>query len=199
MSMVVSSIEVYKKESLGLLLGRVSNGSYIVTDVVPYQSAKRDYEYVSIGHRRKGRVDSILRFLSRSRLIGDFHSHPDREAVLSSHDRSELLELENDFVSIVLSVRKLKQMKRWRRNADESISGTIGRNFFVKLAAYRVNNKGRIVPVRIRCSYLRDINKKLVEYRKLKKKLDKIKKQKRRKDKIKKLTEKRLKKYLGEV
>lgn len=196
-SMVVSCIEVYKKEALGLLLGRIENGNYVITDAVSYQSAKRDYEYVSIDVKRQKRVDNALRFLTKSRVVGDFHSHPDYIGKLSKHDKQELLEAEDGFVSITLVVKKTKTLKLWKRNADESTSGTIGNNFFVKITAFHVNNKGRIVPVRIKCDSFKDINKRMRDYRKLRKRLTEIEKQRRKKGKIKQLAEKRLRGYTG--
>jgi len=195
--MVVSCIEVYKKEALGLLLGRASGDEYVVTDAVPYQSAKRDYEYVSISPKKENRVNNVLKFISSSRLVGDFHSHPDWHARLSRHDKKELFEAGNHFVSITIVVKASKQLKPWRRNSDESVSGTISKNFFVKMTAFAINGNGKIAPVRIKCDYLRSINRKMSDYRRLQLRLSEIEREKREQEKVRRLTEKRLKEYFG--
>ena len=45
-NMLVSSLEVYKKEAYGVLLGKRAGGDYIVRQAFTYQSARRHYDWV---------------------------------------------------------------------------------------------------------------------------------------------------------
>ena len=90
--MVTNAIEVYKKETFGLLIGKKHKKHYHITDTIAFQTAKRDYEWVNIkGHRIK-RINHALSHLTENQVIGDFHSHPEGPHKLSGADKEDLLE-----------------------------------------------------------------------------------------------------------
>ena len=80
---------------------------------------------------------------------------------------------------------------------DESVSGAVGNSFFVKIKVYRVNNKEKIVPVRIKSECFKEINKRMRDYKKIRKKLGKIEKHRKKREKMKRMVEKRLRSYIG--
>ena len=87
---VTSSIEVYKKETYGLLLGQKHKKHYMVYDVINFQTAKRGYESVNVSTLRINRVNFVLANLTSLRAIGDFHTHPDFPSRLSNPDKIDV-------------------------------------------------------------------------------------------------------------
>ena len=164
--MVASSLEVYKKESFGLLIGEVHKKHYLVLNTYTYQAAQRDYESVSITPQKKNRIDTSLRFFTPSKIIGDFHSHPDGPGFLSACDKIDTLSGKTE-LTILVSVYKARSRHKWKTNKDLSVSGSIGNTYFIKIFAFEADKKGKKVnPIKIVCPYLKKINKlKLFEKR----------------------------------
>ena len=115
MSLILSSIEVFSRETFGILLGTKSGKSYHITRAVPYLTAKRDYEYTSIDALREKRINSILAFLTTHKVIGDYHSHPNGPEVLSRHDKKELMAMHEDHLAMLVVITRIKPSQKNRR------------------------------------------------------------------------------------
>jgi hypothetical protein len=75
-ALLISTIEVYKRECFGLLLGyRDSNNIYIVDHAISYQTANRRHTSVEKNGRASRRMNKFLANLPHLSVIGDFHSH----------------------------------------------------------------------------------------------------------------------------
>ena len=72
MGLILSSIEVYKRECLGILLGYKLEDRFIVEYSIAYQSAKRMRNGVSSNHLRHTRIEKVLSRFDRLELLGDF-------------------------------------------------------------------------------------------------------------------------------
>ena len=157
-SMVTSCLEVYKKESYGVLLGTSYNGHSIVRHSVNYQSAKRTYDYVDVHPQRENKIARALKYISTNKLVGDFHSHSDYPDGLSSHDKKDLLAKGNKWVSMLFVIWDTNKKTPWSYNRKEKyLSGSVGNRFFMKMHAYK-NIEGRIEKVRIECPYVKRVN-----------------------------------------
>lgn len=162
MGIITSCIEVYKKEAYGLLLGIRSNGSYILRNSINYQSAERDYNKIVIEKHRENRINGSIGFLSNQKIIGDFHSHADSYERLSRTDKKDLIESKSNLASLLIIIRKTNKKTKWTNNGGRAISGSIGRNFFVKILAYKYDlKKKKIVKLNIKCPYIKKLNKNL--------------------------------------
>jgi hypothetical protein len=76
LSIVSSSIETFKKETIGYLIGVKGENKYVVEYAIPYQTAESGFAHVTVDLKRVERVNSILRLLSEGlEYIGEFHSH----------------------------------------------------------------------------------------------------------------------------
>ncbi|MFC2143139.1 Mov34/MPN/PAD-1 family protein [Candidatus Aenigmatarchaeota archaeon] len=190
-NMVVSSIEVYKKEAFGFLLGRRQRGNYIVDHAVIFQSAKRDYEYIALDSHRQNRINKTLRFLVNQKYVGEFHSHADFPEKLSKTDIREMKKIGEGIVSLLVVVKKSRQFYKWIYNARErSISGTVG-DYFVKVMAFEYYGE-KIEKLPIACPHIKQINKIRKIYEKIQKNLDKADKQKKHAMRTKKRLKKKL-------
>ena len=75
-ALLISAIEVYKKECYGILLGyRDSSNSYVIEHAISYQTANRRHGSVERNHRASKRIHKFLDNLPHLSMIGDFHSH----------------------------------------------------------------------------------------------------------------------------
>lgn len=157
--MIIASLEVYKKECFGLLLGEVHKHHYLVTDTYYFQDAKRSYDGVDVNQIRMNRVDKLLNFLSTDKVIGDFHSHPNGPMVLSGFDKYEVLHGETSLAMLV-GIWPMKKEQPWKVHDDYSISGTIAGRYFVRIRAFEADKKAnRIYHIRIVCRCLKKMNK----------------------------------------
>ncbi len=153
-NMLVSSIEVYKKEALGILLGIKRGKNYHIRYAVNFQKAKRGYESIDIDDRTEKRINSLLGRVSKYRLMGDFHSHPDGPYKLSLTDKKDMRDKSTD-VSILVVVKKGKKPKKWtyvNRQLQGSVDG-----YYVTIQGYE-HSKGKIRKIPVKAPYVKNLN-----------------------------------------
>lgn len=142
-SMVLSAIEVFHLETLGLLLGMRGEGKFIVEYAIPYQTAQKQKTWVSPNERRASRVKKIISILPVD-LIGDFHSHTEigdkRATVVPSGD--DIADMDKDLVYIIIALNESEKAVKWRKNKDGSISGTLG-GYHIRMIAHECDTRGR--------------------------------------------------------
>jgi len=167
-NMLVSSLEVYKKEAYGVLLGKRMGNDYIVRQAFTYQSARRHYDWVVMDPKRRNRIDLLLRHLMRNQFIGDYHSHIDWPSHLSEEDKREMREEEIP-LSLLLLVKDASRRSKWRFLAsDRSLTGTVADRYFVKLYAFEYDPEvGRIRKLRVRCPFVKRLNRKVGELQRM--------------------------------
>lgn len=170
LSLILSSIEVYKRETFGIILGTKKGKVVRVMRAIPYLTAKRDYEYTSINIHRERRINSALAFLTAQKILGDYHSHPEGPDLLGKHDRKELMKMNEEYVAILVSVKKIRpaqKSKKWKNNQrDLSICGPIANKYFIKVYSFiHEKKKDRIIKIRARSTSIQTFNKKLKKYK----------------------------------
>jgi len=167
-NMLVSSLEVYKKEAYGVLLGKRAGGDYIVRQAFTYQSARRHYDWVVMDPKRRNRIDLLLHHLMRNQFIGDYHSHVDWPSHLSDEDKREMRDEEIP-LSLLLLVKDASRRSKWRFLAsDYSLTGTVADRYFVKLYAFGYEPEtGRIKKLRVRCPFVKRLNRKVGELQRM--------------------------------
>jgi proteasome lid subunit RPN8/RPN11 len=137
--LLVSAIEVYKKESYGLLLGHRDGQNFFVAHAVACQSAERHATWVKAREKSYARVINFFQQLPTLSLIGDFHSHPEHEIAQSSEDVASMA---RGRVYVTVEIRDKAKDKYWSYNEDGTISGTTDA-WFIKIAAYALDPKTR--------------------------------------------------------
>src|SRR3990167_2779569 len=75
MGMVLSTVEVYKKECFGLLLGYRTAEKYVVEHAIPYQSVKRGHNFAELRSDKWQLMQEVLKHFPRLDVLGDYHSH----------------------------------------------------------------------------------------------------------------------------
>ncbi|MBI4173810.1 MAG: Mov34/MPN/PAD-1 family protein [Candidatus Aenigmarchaeota archaeon] len=157
--MVTSSIEVYKKEAIGLILGQKHKKHYLAKDAINFQSAKRGYVSVDVPQARINRLNYVLGRLTDSRVIGDFHSHPDFPETLSSTDKEDL-KVSGLTLTVLTVVRKAGRKGHDWHIKDKALSGFVGNRYHVKLLAFEYDKKaGKFFRIKIVCPHLKKLNR----------------------------------------
>jgi len=157
-NILTSCLEVYKKESYGVLMGKAFNGHSVVSQSVNFQSAKRTYDLVDVHPKREKRMIRTLNYLTNHKLVGDFHSHSDYPDRLSKYDKEDLLGKADKWVSMLLVIKNTNKSMPWVYNKQgKHLSGSVSNKYFVKIHAYK-NVEGRIMKIPIECNYVDKLN-----------------------------------------
>jgi proteasome lid subunit RPN8/RPN11 len=137
MGLLLSSAEVFKKESLGYLLGYRLHDRFIIEYAFSLQTAKRKRRGVILHHRDKMKIEPILSKFVKLQIVGDFHSHTPYgdEKGIPIPSTEDVNGMEKDNLYIIIAINELNSTKSWKENRDGSISGSMG-NFFFKISAY---------------------------------------------------------------
>lgn len=143
-SMVLSAIEVYHFETLGLLLGWKGGDKFIIEYAIPFQTAEKAKTWVSPNERRASRVREIVHLIPVD-VIGDYHSHTefgdDKARPIPSGD--DIADMEEGNIYIIIALNECHRKSEWKNNTDGSISGTLG-GYQIRLAAHEYVNRGRL-------------------------------------------------------
>ncbi len=137
MGMVLSCVEVYKKECFGLLLGYRTPEKYIVEHAIAYQSVRRGHNWAELRSDKWKVLQEMLRNFPRLDVLGDFHSHTMYRDVKAqvSLSREDIDYMDPDDLQIVIAVNQNRRSRAWSLNSDRTISGSIDK-FYFKIAAY---------------------------------------------------------------
>lgn len=151
--LLVSTIEVYRRECFGILLGQSTPGRALVEFVVPYQTANRKFREVHVDLMRSQRVEEAVRSTSRWECLGDYHSHPMYGTVrttttLSKVDRKFF---KDENVAIVVAINDSARKQRWHYVKGGGVSGTID-GYNIRIAGYYKAN-GNVERSPIHCPY----------------------------------------------
>jgi len=161
-ALLISPIEVYKKECFGLLLGyRDSSNIYIVEHAISYQTANRRHTSVEKNGRASRRINRFLANLPHLSLIGDFHSHTgwgDLKGVgnLSSQD---IYDMAPENLYIIITANDKRRSSAWQYNGDGALSGTVDEYHF-KIGGYYLDEFSRAKRSNIFCPYAIGFNAK---------------------------------------
>lgn len=135
--LLVSTIEVYRRECFGILLGHSTPDRVFVEFAVPYQTANRKYREVHIDWKRSQRVEDAVRSTTRWECVGDFHSHskfgPSRATTqLSKEDKQHFTD---GTVGIVVAVNDILKPRPWGYVKGGTLSGSVN-GYSIRIAAY---------------------------------------------------------------
>ena len=154
LGLVLSSIEVYKLECLGLLFGYRMNGGFAIEYAIPYQAADRTHAEVDIRSKYSRRLRTALTALQKWELIGDFHSHPqygNSKGNVSPSD-ADISDIDENSIFVIVAINDRKRQQYFEVNKDGTISGVLG-DHHIKIACFYKENKKRIRRVHLTCQF----------------------------------------------
>ncbi|MDI6840331.1 MAG: Mov34/MPN/PAD-1 family protein [bacterium] len=151
LAMLLSCIEVYRHETIGLLLGYEGKNAFIVEYAIPYQTAVKGYSWVAPKSQASERMVKILEHMPIN-VIGDFHSHTQwgdfkGKPIPSGED---IADMEFNKVHIIVAVNDKEKEECWHHREDGVIVGSIS-DYAVELGAHILVDNYKSKPVRLIC------------------------------------------------
>lgn len=144
MGMVLSTVEVYKKECFGLLLGYRTAEKYVVEHAIPYQSVKRGHNFAELRSDKWRLMQEVLKHFQRLDVLGDYHSHTmygDVRAEVSL-SREDIEYMDPNDLQVVIAINENRRSRGWTVNTDRTMSGSLDRYHFKIAAYYDANRAG---------------------------------------------------------
>ena len=127
LSIVLSSAEVYRRESYGLLFGYSLPGKTIIEGAIAYQTAERRFSEVSLFERQNRIIQRVIARFPKYEYLGEFHSHADyrgREAESGLTD-ADLESMTEGEIALVVAINPRRRTVPWSTNRDGRLSGTL--------------------------------------------------------------------------
>ncbi|MBI5025170.1 MAG: hypothetical protein HZC12_00265 [Nitrospirae bacterium] len=154
MDLLLSCAEVFKRESLGYLLGYRLEDRFIIEHAFSFQTAKRKPKGVIFHHRNHKKIEPILSKFEKLQIIGDFHSHTQFGSTkgIPIPSPEDIKGMEQDNLYLIVAINDVEQTRPWRENRDGSLSGSVA-NFFFKISAYFLDSGPTPKRARIYCPF----------------------------------------------
>ncbi len=151
LAMLLSVVEVYRRETLGLLLGYRGENRFFVEYAIPFQTAEKKFSWSAPKASAVSRMTDIIRNMSID-VIGDYHSHTQfrGEMARAIPSGEDIADMQKGNVHIILAVNPRKKTVRWKENADGSISGTIS-SYHIRISAATPVGEYKYKRVKIIC------------------------------------------------
>ncbi|MCK4352283.1 Mov34/MPN/PAD-1 family protein [candidate division WOR-3 bacterium] len=151
LAMILSSVEVYRYETLGILLGYKGEDSFVVEYAIPYQTAVKGYSWVAPKSRASERMVKILERMSIN-VIGDFHSHTQwgdfkGKPVPSGED---IADMELNKIYAIVAVNDKQKKESWHRTEAGTIVGTLS-DYSLEIGAHILVSNYKSKSVKIIC------------------------------------------------
>jgi proteasome lid subunit RPN8/RPN11 len=161
-AILISAVEVYKRECFGFLLGyRDSGNLYIVEHAMSYQTAHRRHTSVEKNRLASRRMDKFLANLPQLSLIGDFHSHTgwgDLKGV-GIPSTQDIIDMTPEHLNIIMVVNDKRRSLPWQYNGDGTLSGTI-EDYHFRIGGYYLDEFSRVKRANMFCPYAIGFNAK---------------------------------------
>ena len=140
LTIVSSSVEVFRKETIGYLVGVKGENKYLVEYAIPYQTAESGYVHATVDMDRVSRINEILSKVSQGlEFVGDFHSHTvfGKTPATVVPSNTDLMSTIPGELNIICAVNMKKRAVRWYENDRGILAGTIG-EYRIEIGGYNV-------------------------------------------------------------
>lgn len=144
LTIVTSSVEVFRKETIGYLIGIKAENKFIVEYAIPYQTAEATATHATIDEDRVSRINEILNILSEElEYIGDFHSHTEYGECPGTVIPSDpdLMSTVPGELNIICAVNTKKRSVKWYTTNRGILAGTVGA-YRIEIGAYYIEEAG---------------------------------------------------------
>jgi len=142
LTIVSSSVEVFRKETIGYLVGVKGENKFMVEYAIPYQTAESGYVHATVDMDRVGRINEILSKVSQGQgleFVGDFHSHTmfGKSPATVVPSNTDLMSTIPGELNIICAVNIKKRAVRWYESNRGILTGTIG-EYRIEMGGYYV-------------------------------------------------------------
>ena len=163
-ALLTAALEVYPKETFGLLVGSVKESRYksfiVLKNALTYQKATRKEREVTIWPSQDAKIRYVINYLSGCKILGEFHSHTCGINYLAPQDIKDMIE-DGERFSLLINVERAKEKERWHYDKkDKSLHGTVNDDYYISIKVYaREYDKKVIRKLKIDCPYIEKLNK----------------------------------------
>lgn len=149
-ALILSTVEVFKKEASGVMLGQIVDGVVVITTCVPCQSSKRTCGSFDFNKRRLNRMLRVAKSLhkkTQSELLGYYHSHPEYGRTKykpkpSGADRYWIYEEGRGLVFLIIAIHRRRRKIKWHLIRNRRILvGTMDKYKFDISVYYRIGKR----------------------------------------------------------
>lgn len=149
-SMLLSTVEVYRHESLGLLLGYKGVNEFIIEYAVPYQTAMKGYSWVAPRSTAAERMGKILKYVPIN-LIGDFHSHTQwgDSMAMPVPSGDDIADMQIDKVHIIVAINDKTKLQKWC-SKNTVLVGSLG-GYAIEIGAFILKGEYEAKTIKIIC------------------------------------------------
>jgi proteasome lid subunit RPN8/RPN11 len=140
LTIVTSAVEVFKKETIGYLIGFKGENKFVVEHAIPYQTAESGLTHATVDLKKAGKVNAILRKISEGlEYIGDFHSHTvfGESAARVVPSRDDLVTSVIGELNIIVAVNVNKRSVKWHESDRGILVGTVG-DYRIEIGGYYI-------------------------------------------------------------
>ena len=147
LTMILSAIEVYHRECLGLLYGHSCQGRVLVDAAFPHQTARRAHRMIYLNIPRLKRIHEAIMKMGRFQFLGLYHSHPQSHRIqpvpsLSRIDSESMVE---GLVEVIIAVNERRRTQAWQYRSNGELSGSFaGLRFHLAAYTLRGGNQERV-------------------------------------------------------
>ncbi len=144
LTIVSSSVEVFRKETIGYLIGIKGENKFMVEYAIPYQTAESGFAHATLNLEKVQRINEILQRLSEGfEYIGDFHSHTvfgnSPATVIPSN--ADLMSSIPGELNIICAVNLKGRSVNWYENRRGILTGTIA-EYRIEIGGYYIGKPG---------------------------------------------------------
>jgi hypothetical protein len=159
-ALLISAIEVYKKECFGLLLGyRDHPNIYIVEHAISYQTANRRHTSVEKNGRASRRMEKFLANLPHLSLVGDFCTRAGDLKGVGNLSTQDVIDMVPGNLYLIIVANDKRRTGAWQYNGDGTLSGTVDEYHF-RIGGYFLDDYSRPKRANIFCPYAIGFNAK---------------------------------------
>jgi len=146
-SMVSASVEAFKDETFGVLLGlrEPERKRFMVQYAVVYQTAERTRREVHPDLKRAKRLNEFLKNVTYLDVIGYFHSHPEMpvEKLASCQlSNSDKRSISVGDVEVVIAIDEDRKERDWHHLSKGSLLGSVFPYSLKMSAWFKTENDG---------------------------------------------------------
>lgn len=154
---IISAVEVFKRETSGILLGEVEDGVLVIKNVIPCQTSTRSFGYFNFHKKSLRRALEVVEALYPKighDFLGYYHSHPEYGEIKfkpkpsKKGDRSWILEEGGNKLFVIVAIRAKKRNQPWRLSKDRVLFGTIA-SYRFDISVYFRASQRRIIRAKI--------------------------------------------------
>jgi proteasome lid subunit RPN8/RPN11 len=160
-ALLISAIEVYKRECFGLLLGYRDHTNVIVEHAISYQTANRRHTSVEKNNRASRRIEKFLANLPHLSLIGDFHSHTGWGELkgVGNLSTQDVIDMHHGNLYVIIVANDKRRTSAWQYNGDGTLSGTVD-DYHFNIGGYYLDDDSRPKRANMFCPYALGFNAK---------------------------------------